>query len=216
MPFLVLIVLIIGRSSCEDDTKGGNESTEDTSVTIETNTDSNSNDTDDENMTSVFKNLNFTTYFNSFEVTKIQMQVRSVIKSFEEYRAEIALGSALLVASVFAISIILSGVYFNRLKKNRKEMKDLNKQKNSITFPRDTDMEVNAVLSIYRAKKIEIQAVNNGKATTHRYDEGTDNDDEVIYYHAGKSKIIDFEVVNPVYFVDGVSYEAKLEEKQKN
>lgn len=101
MPFLVLIVLIIGRSSCEDDTKEGIESTEDTSVTIETNTDSNSNDTDDENMTSVFKNLNFTTYFNSFEVTKIQMQVRSVIKSFEEYRAEIALGSALLVASVF-------------------------------------------------------------------------------------------------------------------
>lgn len=211
-PVLVLIVLAIRMNSCEADIHIDErlyQSTEESAVTVETNA------TNDGNVTSVFKDLNFTTYFSGFEVTKIQMQVRSAIKSFEEYRAEIVLGVAVLVASVFAITLVLSGVVVNRMKKSSKERQNLDKKKTAIAFPRDTDMEVGAVLSIYRAKKIEIQAVNNGKATTHRYDEGTD-DDEVIYEYAGKGKIIDFEVVNPVYFVDGGSYEAKLQEKQKN
>lgn len=178
-------------------------------ITVATSTDLNKNETN--NVTNVLKDSNFTTYFGGFEVTKIQMQVRNVIKSFDEYRAEIAFGCAVFVASVFSVSLILSGVYFNRMKKNKK---NLDKKKSTIIFPRDTDMEVNAVLSIYRAKKIEIQSVNNGKATTHRYDEGTD-DDEVIYEYAGKSKIIDFDVVNPVYFVDGNGHEENLQEKEK-
>lgn len=199
-PILLLVVIIVVIRSCV-----GQESVELEEVTVETSTYPDRNDTN--NVTSVF---NFTTYFGGFEVTKMQMKVRSVIRSFEEYRAEIALGAAVLVASIFSITLILSGVCLNRMKK--KENSD--SKKSSIAFPRDTDMEVNAVLSIYRAKKIEIQAVNNGKASTHRYDEGTD-DDEVIYEYAGRNKIIDFDVVNPVYFVDGNGYEAKLKEHQK-
>lgn len=207
---ILLIVTLTCLSSCVGEKEP--ELIDIEEITVETSTDLNKNETN--NVTNVLKDSNFTTYFGGFEVTKIQMQVRNVIKSFDEYRAEIALGCAVFVASVFSVSLILSGVYLNRMKKNKKEMKNLDKKKSTIVFPRDTDMEVNAVLSIYRAKKIEIQSVNNGKATTHRYDEGTD-DDEVIYEYAGKSKIIDFDVVNPVYFVDGNGHGDILQEKEK-